>query len=227
MKKIILTESDITKIVRKSIQNKLNEDKFSVEPEIPRQPRETEIDRLFGKYTYHVPDDVIRYMRKNPALIVKRLLDIYGEDKLMNYVDMARKPKEMNMRLDNDSLRDELGESDEEGDWRSKIQDRIEGRKEPPTSPLDSLFNSDRKRKQPTSPLDSLFNSEDNDELYEEAPDTNKNGKISKKELHKHFDLDGDGTVTPKEYDKHIKNHIKKATNEQEKLVKRLISKLS
>lgn len=110
MKKIILTESEITKIVRKSIQNKLNEDKFSVEPEISRQPREKDIDSLFGKYTYHVPDDVIRYMRKNPALIVKRLLDIYGEDKLMNYVDMARNPKEMDMRLDNDALRDELGE---------------------------------------------------------------------------------------------------------------------
>ena len=143
MKKIILTESEITKIVRKSIETKLNEDKFSVEPEVSRQPRERDIDSLFGKYTYHVPDDVIRYMRKNPALIVKRLLDIYGEDKLMNYVDMARNPKEMDMRLDNDALRDELGESDEEGDWRSKIQDRIKGKKERPTSPLDSLFNSD------------------------------------------------------------------------------------
>jgi hypothetical protein len=212
MKKIILTESDITKIVRKSIQNKLNEDKFSVEPEVSRQPRETEIDRLFGKYTYHVPDDVIRYMRKNPALIVKRLLDIYGEDKLMDYVDMARNPKEMDMRLDNDALRDELGE---EEDFKDRLRNSLEKR-----------FSGDEKEK-PTSPLDSLFNSEDNDELYEESPDTNKDGKISKKELHKHFDLDGDGTVTPKEYDKHIKDHIKKATNEQEKLVKRLISKLS
>ena len=206
MKKIILTESEITKIVRKSVETKLNEDKFSVEPEVSRQPRERDIDSLFGKYTYHVPDDVIRYIRKNPALIVKRLLDIYGEDKLMNYVDMARNPKEMDMRLDNDGLRDELGESDEEGDWRSKIQDRIKGKKEPPTSPLDSLFNS---------------------EVSEASADTNKDGEISKKELHKHFDLDDDGTVTPKEYDKHIKDHIKKATNEQEKLVKRLISKLS
>lgn len=170
MKKIILTESDITKIVRKSIQNKLNEDKFSVEPEVSRQPRETEIDRLFGKYTYHVPDDVIRYMRKNPALIVKRLLDIYGEDKLMNYVDMARKPEEMEIRLDSDALRDELDEG---------------------------------------------------------AADTDGDGEISKSELHKHFDLNDDGKVTPKEYDDHIKDHIKKATNEQEKLVKRLISRLS
>jgi len=208
MKKIILTESDITKIVRKSIQNKLNEDKFSVEPEVSRQPRETEIDRLFGKYTYHVPDDVIRYMRKNPALIVKRLLDIYGEDKLMKYVDMARNPKEMDMRLDNDTLRDELGE---EEDFKDRLRNSLEKR-----------FSGGEKER-PTSPLDSLFNSE----VSEASADTNNDGEISKKELHKHFDLDGDGTVTPKEYDKHIKDHIKKATNEQEKLIKRLISKLS
>jgi hypothetical protein len=121
MKKIILTESEITKIVRKSIETKLNEDKFSVEPEVSRQPREKDIDSLFGKYTYHVPDDVIRYMRKNPALIVKRLLDIYGEDKLMNYVDMARNPKEMDMRLDNDALRDELGEESADTNDDGKI----------------------------------------------------------------------------------------------------------
>jgi hypothetical protein len=142
MKKIILTESEITKIVRKSIETKLNEDKFSVEPEVSRQPRERDIDSLFGKYTYHVPDDVIRYMRKNPALIVKRLLDIYGEDKLMNYVDMARNPKEMDMRLDNDSLRDEL---DEEEDFKDRLRNSLQnrGKKEQPTSPLDSLFSSE------------------------------------------------------------------------------------
>ena len=115
MKKIVLTESDITKIVKKSIEKKLNEDKFSVEPEISRQPRERDIDNLFGKYTYHVPDDVIRYMRKNPALIVKRLVDIYGEEKMRHYIDMASKPDEMEKRLDNPSLRDELDE-DHSGD---------------------------------------------------------------------------------------------------------------
>lgn len=119
MKKIILTESDITKIVKKSIERKLNEDKFSVEPDVPRQPRERDIDNLFGKYTYHVPDDVIRYMRKNPALIIKRLVDIYGEDKVRQYIDGTVKPNEMEKRLDSSSLRDELGE-DHSGDPNDK-----------------------------------------------------------------------------------------------------------
>ena len=65
---------------------------------------------MFGKYTYHVPDDVIRYMRKNPALIIKRLVDIYGEDKVRQYIDGTLKPNEMEKRLDSPSLRDELGE---------------------------------------------------------------------------------------------------------------------
>ena len=119
MKKITLTESDITKIVKKSIERKLNEDKFSVEPEVSRQPRERDIDQLFGKYTYHVPDDVIRYMRKNPALIVKRMVDIYGEEKMRQYIDMSVKPNEMESRLDNPSLRDELDE-DHSGDPNDK-----------------------------------------------------------------------------------------------------------
>ncbi len=110
MKRLILTESDITKIVRKAIENKLNEDKFSVEPDTLRRPREKDIDALFGKYTYHVPDDVIRYMRKNPALIIKRMVNIYGKDAVMKYVNMATKPDEMEARLDNSSLRDELSE---------------------------------------------------------------------------------------------------------------------
>ena len=33
MKKLILTESDITKIIKKSIEKQLNEDKFSIEVE--------------------------------------------------------------------------------------------------------------------------------------------------------------------------------------------------
>jgi hypothetical protein len=119
MKKFVLTESDITKIVKKSIERKLNEDKFSVEPDVPRQPRERDIDNLFGKYTYHVPDDVIRYMRKNPALIIKRLVDIYGEDKVKQYVDNAVKPDEMKKRLDSPSLRDGLDE-DHSGDPNDK-----------------------------------------------------------------------------------------------------------
>jgi len=216
MRKIKLTESDITKIIRKTIETKLNEDKFSVEPEVPRRPREMEIDRLFGKYTYHVPDDVIRYMRKNPALIIKRLLDIYGEDKLMKYVDMARNPKEMEMRLDNDSLRDELGESDEDGDWRSKIQDRIKGEKQ-----------------RPTSPLYSLFSAEDNNELEESDVDTNKDNKVSKDELYKHFDSNKDGKVTRKEYAKHIKHHqdnpdlLDKYDKPVKEMVNRILSRLS
>ena len=121
MKKIILTESDITKIVKKSIERKLNEDKFSVEPDVPRQPRERDIDSLFGKYTYHVPDDVIRYMRKNPALIIKRLVDIYGEDKVKQYVDSALKPDEMKKRLDSPSLRDEIDEGDVDTNKDNKV----------------------------------------------------------------------------------------------------------
>jgi len=217
MKKIILTESEITKIVRKSIQNKLNEDKFSVEPEILRRPRERDIDNLFGKYTYHVPDDVIRYMRKNPALIVKRLLDIYGEDKLMNYVDMARNPKEMDMRLDNDALRDELGESDEQGDFKDRIRNSLEKR-----------FSGYEKEK-PTSPLDSLFSSED--ELSEDHSGDPNDKYVVKpcKNPNKPFAVwEGDVKVEEFETKEEAEKFAKKENEEQSlnEMVRRLVKKI-
>lgn len=66
--------------------NKLNEDIFTVEPDVPETPRERDLSRVFGKYLGHIPDNVLRYMRKNPHRIVKALVDVYGEDKIQEYI---------------------------------------------------------------------------------------------------------------------------------------------
>jgi hypothetical protein len=89
MKNIVLKELDITNIVKKSIEKNLLSEKFSVEPEIERTDRESELDNLFGSYSYHIPDDVIRYMRKNPRRIIERMIKIYGEESFMRYVDQS------------------------------------------------------------------------------------------------------------------------------------------
>jgi hypothetical protein len=86
--KIILTEKQLEKLTKRI--KTLNEDKFSVEPKVKRTPRERDIDKLFGSYTNYIPDDVIRYMRKNPRLIVRRLAKIYGIDKLMSYLKIQK-----------------------------------------------------------------------------------------------------------------------------------------
>jgi len=85
MKKFVISESQLTKLIQKSVTKKLNEQKFSVEPNVPMTSREKELENVFGKYSGEVPADIIRYMRKNPKLIISRMLNIYGE-KMVNYM---------------------------------------------------------------------------------------------------------------------------------------------
>jgi len=86
MKKIVkLTENQLMDIISKVI----NESEFSLSPYEKEFPRETGIKDIFGKYTPDVPNDVIRYMRKNPRLIFDRLFFEYG-DKAFEYLEMAK-----------------------------------------------------------------------------------------------------------------------------------------
>ena len=95
MSKVIkLTESDIERLVKKIIteDKTINEDLPGREQERKDtsfrrrefQPykREKGIQKLFGKYAEDVPPQVIQYLRKIPGTIVKRLVDIYGYDKI-------------------------------------------------------------------------------------------------------------------------------------------------
>lgn len=85
MKKFVISESQLTKLIQKSVTKKLNEQELSVNSDVPMTSREKELEGVFGKYSGEVPADVVRYMRKNPKLIISRMLDIYGE-KMVNYM---------------------------------------------------------------------------------------------------------------------------------------------
>ncbi len=66
------------------------ESDYTTDSDRPTQPREFEIKSMFGqKYGPYIPNDVLRYIRKNPALFVKRLYEIYG-NKLQEYLDNAK-----------------------------------------------------------------------------------------------------------------------------------------
>lgn len=51
--------------------------------------REGQLMDIFGPYKDDVPPNVISYMRKNPALIIKRLEQVYGRDKILRYLGIT------------------------------------------------------------------------------------------------------------------------------------------
>ena len=71
-----------------------DDDDFTVEPHIKKIPREYEVSTVFGKYSEQVPNDVLRYMRKNPQGVIENLLAIYG-DKLLDRVEKAIQKRNM------------------------------------------------------------------------------------------------------------------------------------
>jgi hypothetical protein len=85
MKKVTLSEGDLKNLISKSLKKTLSESDFSVEPDVPQTKRETGLKNVFGSYSSEIPNDVVRYMRKNPKLIIKRLMELYGE-KFFDYV---------------------------------------------------------------------------------------------------------------------------------------------
>lgn len=94
MKKIVkLTESDLNRLVKRIINeqefdDEIGKPKFTVEPHIKMTQREKDIEGLFGKYSEQIPADILRYMRKNPQLVMNRLSIIYGKD-FLKYADNA------------------------------------------------------------------------------------------------------------------------------------------
>jgi hypothetical protein len=76
--------------LKRIIREVLSESDYTVEPELGTFPREKEVKSIFGqKYGSYIPADVLRYLRKNPALIFKRLYEIYGE-KSFEYLNNAK-----------------------------------------------------------------------------------------------------------------------------------------
>ena len=87
MKKVIkLTESDLTNIVKRV----LSEQDYSSDIDRPTSDRERQAKSLFGdKYGNYIPNDVIRYIRKNPTQFFKKIYQMYG-DRVYEFLDKAK-----------------------------------------------------------------------------------------------------------------------------------------
>lgn len=96
-KKVKIYNSDIKRTVRRGLMENLVEqwemkDTYS-RAGYKQSPKEKEIEGVFGQYGEDIPPAVLRYMRKNPKAVIKRLYDVYGQQ-MFDYIS----------EFDNDTL---------------------------------------------------------------------------------------------------------------------------
>ena len=87
MKQIVkLNETHLTKLIKKV----MSEQDYSSDVNRPTSDRERQVKSIFGdKYGSYIPNDVLRYIRKNPAQFFKKIYEMYG-DRAYDYLDKAK-----------------------------------------------------------------------------------------------------------------------------------------
>jgi hypothetical protein len=147
MRKIVkLNRDQLVEYIQKSIKKNLLEQDYSSDIDRPTSDREVEVKGIFGpKYSRYIPNDVIRYMRKNPSLIFERLYKMYGED-AFEYLNQA---KEKSSRSSNEPMMEQFDDADnfeeeEEIDYlMEKIKDVVNNDGEFDESDIDDIFSYD------------------------------------------------------------------------------------
>jgi hypothetical protein len=114
MKKISIKESDLKIIIQETLSN----------PSVSLTPQEKKLQGVFGRYEPEVSGDVLRYMRKNPRLILQRLIDIYG-DKFFTMVDIEKQKFDNTQGPLDEQVEDEFY-YDAAADKRKDINDYIQ-----------------------------------------------------------------------------------------------------
>jgi hypothetical protein len=83
MKKIVkLTESDLNRIVKKVLKEQVTDPEMSGSWERSKYeptPRESGVKDVFGKYGEDMLPNIVRYLRKNPDAILRRMSKMYPE----------------------------------------------------------------------------------------------------------------------------------------------------
>ena len=104
MKKIVrITEEQINRIVSKTMSEQFEMGDTTPRRDYKPTPREKQVKGVFGSYSEDIPPTVIRYMRKNPDKIVKRLYDIYGES-IYDWIDADFPLDEATYNVDVDNI---------------------------------------------------------------------------------------------------------------------------
>jgi len=142
MRKIVkLTREDLVEQIRKSIAKNLNEQDYSSDTEISTQPREFQVKDIFGqKYSRYIPNDVIRYMRKNPSLIFQRLYDIYGEE-AFTYLEKAKNKRGGSSSSIDEPMMEQVDDEFETNPMMDKLKEVVENDGEFDDSDIEEIFS--------------------------------------------------------------------------------------
>ena len=84
-KKVRIFENEIKRATRRKLMENYLDEQHEMRDTYSRadyksSPREQGVRDVFGKYGEEIPPSVLRYMRKNPAAIIKRLYKLYGNE---------------------------------------------------------------------------------------------------------------------------------------------------
>jgi len=84
-KKVKIFETEIKRATRRKLMENYLDEQHEMRDTYSRadyksSPREQGVRDVFGKYGEEIPPSVLRYMRKNPAAIIKRLYKLYGNE---------------------------------------------------------------------------------------------------------------------------------------------------
>ena len=84
-KKVRIFENEIKRATRRKLMENYLDEQHEMRDTYSRKdykssPREQGVRNVFGKYGEEIPPSVLRYMRKNPTAIIKRLYKLYGNE---------------------------------------------------------------------------------------------------------------------------------------------------
>lgn len=84
-KKVKIFENEIKRATRRKLMENYLDEQHEMRDTYSRKdykssPKEQGVRNVFGKYGEEIPPSVLRYMRKNPAAIIKRLYKLYGNE---------------------------------------------------------------------------------------------------------------------------------------------------
>jgi hypothetical protein len=112
-KKVKIYNSEIKRSVRRGLMENMVEqwemkDTYS-RAGYTQGPKEKEIEGVFGQYGEDIPPAVLRYMRKNPKAIIKRLYDVYGQQ-MFDYISDNYEGGDMDIEVEDEVV---MGEEED------------------------------------------------------------------------------------------------------------------